>query len=260
MLKHAILLLFVILLSACSNEGVSQQTLVAFEAQLDEQRDIIGATNTAELETLLLTLDYSYVELTRTHAQRNNMNLILVTRGVTVEVPTLAPTQPAMDTPSPFVTPDADQMMDVIVTPFMTATIEVILPTATPNTADVGIPSGDEATLPANNNLRDIMLSSGVGDDDCAIDRTTTFTTQSERIYIVARAFDVMPNTEISSIWRRGDEQLVTFPFTPTFPINDACIWFFADPTDFSFDAGVYDVTLSLNGQPITAPISFTIE
>lgn len=251
MLKRSLLLLWVIFLTACSNEGVSQQTLVAFEAQLDQQRDVIGATRTAEIELLLLTLDYSYIELTRVQSQQNSMNIILATRGVTVDIPTQVATLPASDTPSPFTPHNADDpLVDVVVTPFMTATPEA-LPTATPNEA---LP-----TLPANNNLRDIVLAHNVGADDCANMIAETFTTQSERIYIVARAFDIMPNTEIASVWRRDNEELTRFIFTPTFPVNNACIWFYADNTDFDFTVGAYDVTLQLNGQDVIAPIPFSI-
>lgn len=255
MLKRALLFMFVVFLSACSNEGVSQQTLVAFEAHLDQQREVIGATSTAEHELLLLTLDYSYVELTRTQSQYNSMNIILATRGMTVEVPTQVSTLPAPDTPAPFNTPEPNQPpIDVIVTPFMSPTPEII-PTLTPDETIITQPT----TTTSTNNLRDIVLSSSVGDDDCANGITNTFTTQSERIYIVALAFDIAPNTDISSVWYRGDEQLTVFTFTPSFPINNACIWFYADTTDFTFSVGSYDVILQLNGQDVTPPIGFTI-
>lgn len=258
MFKRAILVgLLAIIVSGCSNEGVSQQTLVAFEAQLDTQREVVGATRTAELELLLLTLDYSYVELTRTKSQYDSMNAILVTRGVTVEVPTMMATEPAPNTSEPFITPDADQpIVDVIVTPFMTPTAEII-PTATPN--ENGVTTSQDQPPIISDNLRDIALSATVGEDDCANGVTSTFNTSSERIYIVARAFDIVANTEISSTWWRGGEQVANFTFMPSFPINNACIWFFADPTDFDFSAGGYEVILQLNGQDVTPPIPFNI-
>jgi hypothetical protein len=255
MFKRSLLLLLVMVLTACSNEGVSQQTLVAFEAELDQRREVIGATSTAEIELLLLTLDYSYIELTRTQSQQNNMNIILATRDISVDVPTQAPTltPPPIETVVPVDINNQAPIADVIVTPFMTPTIEVILPSPTP-TPNEALP-----TLPPNNNLRNVVLSRSVGADDCADSITQSFTTTDERIYIVSRAFDVMPNTEIASVWRRGGEELTRFTFVPTFPVNDACIWFYADPTDFDFIAGAYDVTLQLNGQDAISPIPFNV-
>ena len=52
---------------------------------------------------------------------------------------------------------------------------------------------------------------------------------------------------------------LLRVEFVPGFVIEDACIWFFADQTDFPFTPGNYSVYLALNGVTATPMISFSI-
>ena len=103
-------------------------------------------------------------------------------------------------------------------------------------------------------------MSQRVGNDDCAVGVTNTFSVSSTQIYIVARAVGVQSGTRLGSVWRKADgTPLVEFDFTPDFTIQDACIWFFAAPEDFPFEAGSYTVTLTVNNQPASNPVPFTI-
>ena len=102
-------------------------------------------------------------------------------------------------------------------------------------------------------------MATGIGPDDCATGITNQFTGETERIYIVACTVDVQAGTVIGSQWRLDDIELARFDFVPDFVIEDACVWFFADQTDFPFTPGAYTVQLTLNGVPAAPPIPFTI-
>jgi hypothetical protein len=98
-----------------------------------------------------------------------------------------------------------------------------------------------------------------VGDDDCALNPTTSFTTNTVEIYVVARASGVAANDNISSVWSMGGTEIVTYDWTPGFDITDACIWFYIDQTEVTFSPGSWQVQMQINGQNTGAPVSFSI-
>jgi hypothetical protein len=76
---------------------------------------------------------------------------------------------------------------------------------------------------------------------------------------VVARAVDIAAGSVLTSQWFREDVLLTTFDYMPDFVIENACIWFFADQTDFEFALGSYSVNLLVNGEAAAPSIPFTI-
>jgi len=107
-------------------------------------------------------------------------------------------------------------------------------------------------------------LAEGVGQDDCALNSITQFTTETTEIYVVATASNVQPGTTITSRWQSPLSQQVTFDFVPDFYIEEGCVWFFIEPVDLdatavSFTPGNWTVALEINGQAVGVPLSFTV-
>lgn len=116
------------------------------------------------------------------------------------------------------------------------------------------------ATPPAGQStLSNIVLASGVDNNDCAIDSNPRFTTNSTEIYVVAIANNIPAGTEISSTWQRAGIEVALFSFAPEASLNNVCIWFFIDQTDTEFVAANWSVELKINGVSASPPIPFTI-
>ena len=107
--------------------------------------------------------------------------------------------------------------------------------------------------------LDEIVLASGVGRDDCAIDINPVFTPQSEVIYIVARAFNIPSGVRLSSSWQRQGAEVVRHAFQTEFPIHDNCIWFFIDQSDTPFNAGNWAVDIRLEDEPLMPVLPFQV-
>jgi hypothetical protein len=113
---------------------------------------------------------------------------------------------------------------------------------------------------PNTPHLEKPVTATGVGNDDCATGVTSQFSSATEAIYIVADAINVPSGSTIQARWFRSGEPVgPVYDFTPDFDIEDACVWFFVDPTDFEFTAGQYAVDLLLNGEVAISRIPFTI-
>ncbi|TVR24271.1 MAG: hypothetical protein EA396_01890 [Anaerolineaceae bacterium] len=264
-------LLMMMALAACDNVATGQQTLVAFEEGMETRRANLNATGTAEIESVLLTLDVSQTRLARARSQGGLLAATLSERGIENQViATATPVEFRVEAADPFgdlmrqreatqsaplaappATPDpAAAPTDVQVTPFATETLEPASQPTPPPTTPPSFPD----------NLRDVVLASSLADNDCAAQTVTAFDTTAPRLYVVARAFDITPGTRISSVWLRGDEVLASFDFTPDFTIDNACIWFFADPSDFDFTPGDYTVQLQIDGELAAPPVDFPIQ
>lgn len=107
--------------------------------------------------------------------------------------------------------------------------------------------------------LDEIVLASGVGRDDCAIDINPVFTPQSEVIYVVARAFNIPNGARLSSSWQRQGAEVVRHSFQTEFAIHDNCIWFFIDQTDTPFNAGNWAVDIRLEDEPLMPTLPFQV-
>ncbi len=237
-----------LMLAACSGPSSVEQTLVAENQNLGTQLADIRGTATVEADRLQITLEYVQTEVR--HVDDQNLNLVatLIERGTPTEAiggitpfaaPNPLPTQPA-ETPLPALTEEA----------------------AAQNTNPQGAP---EAIIPASTvtvagppRLSNIVTAEGVDDNDCAVNPTSTFSTATEQIYVVAIAASLQPGiTVVTSRWRQEGTEVVTFDFNPEF--SEGCLWFFIDQTDIAFTPGNWSVELEINGGPVGAPLPFTI-
>ena len=107
--------------------------------------------------------------------------------------------------------------------------------------------------------LEDIVLASGVGRDDCAIDINPVFTPQSEVIYVVARAYNIPSGARLASSWQREGTEVVRHTFQTDFAIHDNCIWFFIDQTDTPFNVGNWAVDIRLDDEPLMPALPFQV-
>ncbi|HRF95656.1 MAG TPA: hypothetical protein PLZ51_10695 [Aggregatilineales bacterium] len=248
--------LFIILmtLSACGASSTDQQTMVAYNTAIVTQRAVFYLTATVEAERGFVTLDAIQDRIDRAIIQRQFMLSTLEARGVDISrLPQL--TTP---TPAPF-SPTPSDSSAITATPMNG---DVALPTAVVVTLIAITPTSNipQATPNANSPLRDVVMSQGVGNDDCAVGVTNTFSVNTAEIYVVARAVGIQAGTNLGASWAKADgTALVRFDFTPDFDIENACIWFFAAPEDFPFEAGGYSVVLDINNVPVGTPIPFII-
>jgi hypothetical protein len=256
-MRLIILSILLIFLSACGVGATDQQTMVAYNTLASTQRSVFYLTATVDAERGFITLDAIQDRIDRALDQRQFMLSTLEARGVDTSQ------LPQIRTPTP-----VTLVPDVPLAPIATSTAtggDVALPTSVIVTPLMISPTPfvaqpiQQTPIP-NTPLRDIVMSQGVGDDDCAVGVTNNFPANTPEIYVVARAVGVSAGTNLATRWLdSAGIELAYFEFTPDFTIDNACIWFFADNTDFPFVAGGYTVVFEVNSAPASAPIPFTI-
>ena len=240
-------ILLLLLLAACTADPSAEQTAAAINSTLGTQVAIRRVTSTHDADRRFVT--QSALETAAALAQRRQGQIISTlaelefpTPDVRLITPAALPTNPAFALITP--TPDV----------FETASggITRAAPTSDPlETPATTTPTPGPATQtpdPSLPRVENVVTSTGVGSDDCANGVTGAFSAQSSAIYIVATAFNVPRGATIASRWLRDSEELARFEFAPDFEINGACIWFFADQTDFTFTAGSYRVEIEISG------------
>jgi hypothetical protein len=242
-LFHAVMLLIAgTLANACSGSSTQEQTLVAENDAMRTEIANIRTTATVEADRMMITLEYVETQVQRTQGQQQDLISTMVARGT----PTAAIVPPVPQAGGTFAVPTS-------------------IPSAPGTTQEViGAATGIPVTLIASGptqapSLSNIVLSEAVGDNDCALNTQTQFSTTTAQIYVVATASSVPAGTLITSRWQRGADEVANFDFTPDFDIEQACIWFFIDQTDIAFTAGQWSVALAINSAPVGAAVPFTI-
>lgn len=107
--------------------------------------------------------------------------------------------------------------------------------------------------------LENILLTQAVGADDCPTGATTVFPTNSQGVYVSALAFNLYPNHVVTSRWLRDGTEVVNYSWSPSFDIEQGCIWFYMPATDVDFSAGNWSVQLELDGVLVGQPAGFTV-
>lgn len=258
-----LVLLIMLTIAACGPTSIEQQTLTAFDSELNTARADLFATGTVRAERVQITLEYVSEQISVVGTQGGLMQATLQARGVDIRnsPQPISPTPPPADATQ---APTRDTVVDVVAGPQPTAnpnstpTPVQITPFQSPTPSPLPTREAPVVVVDVPQLLNDIVLDSQVGDDDCAVSPTTQFAPQTQEIYIIARALELPAGTTITTRWFRGDEQLVQYDFTYEF-IEDACIWFFSDQTNFEFTPGQYSIELDINGLPFGEPIPFTI-
>ncbi|MEZ4669688.1 MAG: hypothetical protein R3E39_17425 [Anaerolineae bacterium] len=240
----AIVVLIAVCGMGCSSINGEQETLAAENAMLSTQIVEIRATATIVMDRLARTAEYIETAVARAENRRGELAATLQATGVD-------PTRIAQVSPNPAIAalpttnPQLGQPVNgSAATPgFSSTPANITIPTPTP-----GQPT-----------LYSIVTAEGVGNNDCALASVNTFSINAERIYVVATASNITAGTMLGAQWYQGDVLAASQDFTPDFDINDNCIWFYVDQTDFVFTAGNYGVQLTVSGAPSGPRTNFTI-
>jgi len=232
--------------AACRPQNEIELTLVAQNVDLQTQIAAVYETATVDADQLQITLEYMNTQVAQSQEQNNDLRATLVARGTesgAITNPDPQSFTPSADNPDPQPTASAAEG-----TP---------MPGQTSGGQSAATPTAAEES--AQPSLTNIVMSTDVGPDDCAQGVTTTFSTSTEQIYVVATANNITPGTTLVSRWFREGESVVTYDFTPDFAIDGNCIWFFIDQADTEFIPGTWSVQLEVDGAEAGAPATFTI-
>jgi hypothetical protein len=250
-----------LLASACGavlGPTAQEATLQARNNELSTQITDLRATATVEVDRMMITVEHAQTEVRSVSQQRDGMRATQISRGTDAtffdaNIPSES------DLPSG-VTPEG------LIQPNLSGTTVQSAPPVTP-------PGGAPAASPAPNQavgtptpppqsgprLTNPTLTTAVGDDDCALNTSTSFPATTPEIYIVANAVDFPANTTVTTTWTREGEVMDSYDYTYDFAIENACIWSFIDQTDVAFTPGNWTVQLQLSTGGGVGPISFTV-
>jgi hypothetical protein len=233
------------LLAACSGASTVEQTLVAENQLLSTQIADTRSTATVGADRLLITLEHAQTDVRHVDNQYLNLVATLVERGTPIEaiggITPLAATAAPVAQPTAVSAPAASEEVS--------AQDNVPAPTAAPVAT---------VTVAGPPRLSNIVTAEGIDENDCAVNPTSTFNTNTAEIYVVAVAAGFQPGTTfVTSRWRQEGTEVVTFDFNPEF--TEGCLWFFIDQTDIVFTPGNWSVELEINGGLVGAPLPFTI-
>ena len=234
--RNILIVLIALIVTACQRQNEVELTLVAQNLSLETQIAAIRETATVDSERLQITVDYMATLVGRVEEQRFQMEATLSARNI--------PADGNLNTPltTPFPTPGGPIENTVEGTP------------ATPLPEQAATPT----EAPTQPTLQNIVMSASVGSDDCANGVTSSFTTATSEIYVVANAINIPAGTNIAARFSVAGQE-IRHDFTPDFNIDNNCVWFFIDQTDLTFQAGNWSVQLELNGTPAGEVVPFTI-
>ena len=241
-LPAGIWLLLALTLGGCG-ASLNEQSATADRGTALAGLESLRATATVQRARMQTTLDYVVSRLSQAEAAREFLRYSLISQGTDSAVIATSISQlegvHARETAT--AAPAGNGMQARTATP---APDVIVTPPAAP-------PSGPR--------LGDLVMASGVDSSDCAIDNNPRFTPNSSRIYIVARAYEMPAGATIESVWRRQGSEVARFSFSPRYPINGDCIWFFIDQSDAAFTVGAWSVELRVNDESAAPVLPFQI-
>ncbi len=235
----------ILLVTACSDGG-AQQTLQAENDTLSTQINEIRTTATFQRDVLQITVEAVQLASTLVIQQSFDIKATLQATGV-------SPTDMALVSPAAIISPQPT----LPAVQSLSADAPAVTPEVVSGTLD--ITSVVPTETPGQPSLYNMVMAEGVGDNDCALSSVTSFASTAEKIYVVATAANIAPGMTLGAQWFSDGTQLTTQDFTPDFAINQNCIWFYADQTDFTFTPGNYTVQMTINGSTVGQPVPFTI-
>jgi hypothetical protein len=247
-------------LVGCSSQGMSLTLAANHHTQGTAFYDV-EMTASVGAGRLQSTQDYFTTQAAYMATQGQFLRSTLIARGTPIEV--LDAYQQQIESggnPLPTRTPRSTPTFAPLLPPTPLSSGPGI---ATPVPGSNEIPPTANALLavtPPSSGPRLVNLTTapGVGDDDCAQNASTTFATSTSEIYIVATAYEVTAGMTLASQWDVSGQQR-TFEFAPDFDIDGACVWFYIDQSQFTFQPGEGHVSLSLNGTPM-GQVIFTLQ
>ena len=244
-LGYGLVLIVGLVVAACSGNG-AQDTLQTENAALSTQISEVRTTATFQRDVLQITLES--VQLAMTQVIRQNQDISVTLQATGISGTAIAQVQPGAIVPTAPAPPVSQGSSSNPV-----ETQEVV--SGTLDTSNAVVPT----ETPGEPTLYNMVMAEGVGDNDCALSSVTSFPSTDTKIYVVATAANIAPGTELGSQWYLDGNLLVSPSFKPDSAINQNCIWFYAEPSDFPFTAGNYTVQLTINGTVVGQPIPFTI-
>ncbi len=106
----------------------------------------------------------------------------------------------------------------------------------------------------------DVGTSSSVRDSDgCADTLQSEFSMDAQRIYVVARARNILAGTLMGVEWSYQGTIVHQEDFVVPDDDGDYCLWFNIDPATVSFSPGGWVVRLYANESPVEPEVPFTI-
>ena len=251
LITYCILLVTLLAVSACGT-STEQLTLVADHHIASTQIANVRASATVVRARMQITLDFAGTRAIEVEQQGQFLRSTLVSLGtesafINDRLPlpgnfptfTPQPTSPINNPITPAPQPQVTQALNA------EGTLVQVTPAAT--------------SISTQARLENIVLSSGVNNNDCAIDTNPRFTPASAEIYIVATAYDVPANTTITSRWQSNGTEVALFSFQTQTSVDGNCIWFFIDQSDAEFVVGAWGVELMIDDVSAAPPISFQI-
>jgi hypothetical protein len=236
-LRHALLCLLAVLAACEAAPPPAEQTLIANNQLWGTQLAEIRGTATVAYDRLNQTAETAATGVAAVEVQRVALGATLVNAGAD---PTLV-TQYEAGPGGVLIVPTAAAARDEQPLPVDPFAAPPPTPTVGP-TATVGPVAVNGATL------TNIVTSVGVWQDDCALEPQTSFTTAAPTIYVITNANNVQPGMNISSRWMDNGAEIAVYDFTPDFPINGNCIWFYIDASAITFTPGSWTVDLAIDG------------
>jgi hypothetical protein len=246
-----IMLIGLFLLSACGTSN-DQLTLVANHNIANTQMVDIRASATVVRARMQITLDFAGTRAIEVEQQGQFLRSTLVSLGT--ESAFINNNLPLPGN-FPTFTPQPTSPVNVPITPAPQPQVTEEL-NAEGTLVQVTLPATEAST---EARFENIVLSSGVNDNDCAVNTNPRFTPTSTEIYIVATAYDVPTNATITSIWQSQGTEVALFSFDTQSAINGNCIWFFIDQNDAEFVVGTWSVELWIDDVVASPPIPFQI-
>lgn len=252
-----------LLASACGavlGPTAQEATLQARNNELSTQISDLRATATVEVDRMMITVEHAQTEVNSVAQQRDGMRATQIARGT--DATFFDANIPSQSDLPVGITPEG------LIQPNLTGTEIQAAPPVTPpggglavtpaagGQQGIGTPTPPPQTGPR---LTNPMLTTAVGNDDCAVNTSTSFPDTTPEIYIVANAVEFPANTTVTTTWTREGEVMDSYDYTYDFAIENACIWSFIDQTDFTFTPGNWTVQLQLSTGGGVGPISFTV-
>lgn len=255
-ISRAGVLLAALILAACGADPSADAALEAEHAALATEVADARATATFAADSRAVTREYLATASTLAAQRQRQILLTLTSSGIDTSsaaqiTPMATITSAAADAVATFAVSGAMPAGGVTRIP-TTPQFRTAVPT---NTSPAPTPTID----PNGPNFTNVQTAPSVGEDDCAVNPSAVFATETTEIYIVATANNVLPGMTLGSRWLKDGVELAVFTFQPDFAINGNCVWFFATSDDFLFEAGAYTVQLEIDARPAAPPLTFSI-
>jgi hypothetical protein len=252
LLQFVFFIICMLLLSSCANSS-GQLTLVAQNDAANTQISNVRNTATVVRARIQTTLDYAGTRAVEIEQQGLFIRSTLVALGT--ESAYINNNLPLPGN-FPTFTPQPTSPARALITPAQQPQVTEEL-NAEGTLVQVTLEATQDSTQQAR--LENIVMASGVNDNDCALNINPRFTTSSTEIYVVATAFNIPAGATVTSIWQSNGTEVAAFSFEPENNINGDCIWFFIDQNDVTFVTGTWSVELRIDDVSASPPLPFQI-